>query len=300
MAYGNIGTGIRGAIDVRCEWFNCNRKEYTLIRLMTMVGCMVLLLVMVFAIPAQAQSGPVFESAVDREINYFDFFVIKGGYIAFGLIALSIVTIAVTIENGLSIRRATIVPPEATENTRELIQDKKYLEAIQYTADEPSMMGYVLNACLLEAPNGYVAMERAMEETLDERSSRLFRKIEFIHIIGSVAPMIGLFGTVTGMIMLFAEIHAADAFPGARIVADRIAIALITTFWGLAVAIPALSIYGLFRNRIDVLTAECAITAEQILTVFKPGANNQTMTRPQSSGLTRPAGNAADTATPKT
>ena len=129
-----------------------------------------------------------------------------------------------------------------------------------------------MNAGLVEAANGYAAMERALEDTLEERSARLFRKTEYLSIIGNVSPMIGLLGTVTGMILLFAEIHAADAFPGARIVADRIAVALITTFWGLAVAIPALSIYAIFRNRIDVLTAECALAVEQTLSVFKPGA----------------------------
>ena len=61
-------------------------------------------------------------------------------------------------------------------------------------------------------------------------------------------------------------------WPGAQVVADRIAIALITTFWGLAVAIPALSIYAIFRNRIDVLTSECALSSERLLSVFKPGA----------------------------
>ena len=125
-------------------------------------------------------------------------------------------------------------------------------------------------------------MERALEESLDERSARLFRKIEYMNIIGNVAPMIGLLGTVTGMILLFAEIHAADAFPGARIVADRIAIALITTFWGLAIAIPALSIYAVFRNRIDVLTAECALAAEQVLAVFQPGATSLENASPRS------------------
>jgi biopolymer transport protein ExbB len=117
-------------------------------------------------------------------------------------------------------------------------------------------------------------MERALEEMLDERSARLFRKTEYLSIIGNVSPMIGLLGTVTGMIMLFAEIHAADAFPGARVVADRIAVALITTFWGLAVAIPSLAIHAVFRNRIDVLTAECALTAERLLATFKPGATS--------------------------
>ncbi len=227
---------------------------------------------MMFGVPAFAQPTNGVNSPDNAivEIKYFDFFVVKGGPIAFGLIGLSIVTIALAIEHAASIRRATMVPPHAAEMTKSLIEKKKYLEAIQFTADEPSMIGYVLNAGLVEASNGYVAMERALEEAIEERSAQLFRKIEYVHIIGNVSPMIGLLGTVTGMIFLFAEIHAADAFPGARIVADRIAVALITTFWGLAVAIPALSIFAIFRNRIDVLTAECALSAEHILAIFKP------------------------------
>ncbi len=245
-----------------------------MLRVLMLVGFLAVLVVAMFALPAAAQTESGDEAAAAESIRYFDFFVVKGGPIAFGLIVLSVVTIALTIEHCLSIRRATIVPPEAARHTKDLIDQKKYLEAIQFTAEDPSMLGYVLNAGLLEASNGYTAMERALEEMLDERSARLFRKTEYLSIIGNVSPMIGLLGTVMGMIMLFAEIHAADAFPGARIVADRIAVALVTTFWGLAVAIPALSIYAVFRNRIDVLTSECALAADHLLTVFKPGTGS--------------------------
>jgi biopolymer transport protein ExbB len=240
-----------------------------------LTGFLAAILILMTAFPALSQTEGGDDVAPAVEVSYFDFFVHKGGPIAFGLIVLSIVTIALTIEHAMTIRRATIVPPDAVHNTKALIDEKKYLEAIQFTAEEPSMLGYVLNAGLLEASNGFAAMERALEETLEERSARLFRKTEYLNIIGNVSPMIGLLGTVTGMILLFAEIHAAEAFPGARIVADRIAVALTTTFWGLAVAIPALSIYAVFRNRIDVLTAECALAAEHILSVFKLSENGQ-------------------------
>jgi len=233
-----------------------------------LVSVCVLLALTTTALAQPAADG----SAPSAVGNYFDFFVVKGGYIAFGLIALSVVTIALTVEHCVSIRRATIIPTGPIGNLRSLIDERRYVEAIERAAEEPSMVGYVMHTALLEAPNGYAAMERAVEETLDDRSARMFRKIEYLNIIGNVAPMIGLLGTVVGMILLFAEIYAADAFPGARIVADRIAVALITTFWGLAVAIPALSIYGIFRNRIDVLSAECALTSEQLLSAFKPGA----------------------------
>lgn len=239
-------------------------------RLISLSALLIFAVVLIVVRPAWSQTGVPTDAAVADNLKYFDFFVVKGGWIAYIIIVLSVVAMALTIEHCISIRRATIVPGEAAVRVQQLIDEKRYLEAIQFTAEDPSMMGYVLNAGLLDASNGFTAMERAVEESLDERSARMFRKIEFLNIIGNVSPMIGLFGTVYGMILLFAEIHAAGALPGARVVADRMAIALITTFWGLAVAIPSLSIYAVFRNRIDVLTAECALTVDRILGVFGP------------------------------
>ena len=233
-----------------------------------LVGLLALVLLLSTAAPTLAQSSPEAEEDAGG-LRWFDFFVLKGGSITLGLIALSVVTIALTVEHCVSIRRSTIVPPEAAKRTKELIDSRQYLEAVKYTAEDPSMMGYVVNAGLLEASNGFEAMERALAESLEDRASRLFRKIEYLHVIGNVAPMIGLFGTVYGMILLFASIHQADAFPPPQVVADKVSVALITTFWGLAVAIPALSIFAIFRNRIDVLTAECALTTERLLAVFK-------------------------------
>ncbi len=227
------------------------------------------LVVVVWAAPVSAQAPG---EAPEAGLKYFDFFVVKGGWIAYLIIALSVVALALTIEHAASIRRATVVPASSVETISELIGRREYLEAVRFTAEEPSMVGYVLSAALREASNGLPAMERAIEEAIEERSAKLYRKIEYLNIIGNIAPMLGLFGTVVGMIMLFAEIHAADAFPRAQIVADQVAVALITTFWGLAVAIPSLSIFAVFRNRIDVLTAECALAADRVLALFKPVA----------------------------
>jgi len=75
------------------------------------------------------------------------------------------------------------------------------------------------------------------------------------------------------MIRLFASIRAAGAIPEPARIADDLSIALVTTFWGLAVAIPALSIFALFRNRIDVLAADVALTCERLLAAFKPAGD---------------------------
>jgi biopolymer transport protein ExbB len=219
---------------------------------------------------ATTVAPPAAPGAPATDLKWFDFFVLKGGWITVGLIALSIVALALAVEHCISIRRASIVPSDAAERIKTLLDERQYADAVKFASEEPSMLGHVLTAGLVEAANGYASMERAVQESLEERSARLFRKIEYLNVIGNVSPMIGLFGTVYGMILLFAEIHAQDAFPPARDVADKIAIALITTFWGLLVAIPSLSAFAIFRNRIDVLTAECALAVERTLAVFRP------------------------------
>lgn len=225
------------------------------------------LLIVASTVLAQDAGG---ETPAAENMKYFDFFVVKGGWIAYIIMALSVVALALTIEHSVSIRRATIVPPVAVEQMMAMMNEREFEQALQYSAEEPSMLGYVVNTALLEAPNGYGAMERALEEALEERSAKLYRKTEYLNIIGAVSPMLGLFGTVVGMILLFSAIHAADSFPRAQVVADNVAVALVATFWGLAVAIPALSIYAMFRNRIEVLTAECALAADRIVGFLKP------------------------------
>lgn len=204
----------------------------------------------------------------------FDHFVGDGGPITwFILIPLSVATIALTVEHCLSIRRPTVIPDSSVERFAGLLEQKQYAEALEFAAEDNSMLSHVIHGGLSEASNGFTAMERAMEESMDERAAHLLRKIEYLNVIGNVSPMIGLFGTVFGMIKLFASIGDFGGNLDAGQIADDISIALVTTFWGLLVAIPALSIFALFRNRIDVLTAECALVAERLLSVFKPGAS---------------------------
>jgi len=243
------------------------------------VRCTVMLLVLLvlsagFLPVTRGQSEePAASANPESGSNWFDHFVVSGGRIGYAIVFLSVVAVGLIVEHFITIRRQTLVAPTSAKHVRGLIEHKKYIDALQFTAEDDTMLSYVVNAGLLEASNGYGAMERAMEEALEERSARLFRKIEYLSIIGSVSPMIGLFGTVYGMIQLFGSIGDAGRIPAADVVARNISIALVTTFWGLLVAIPALGAYGWFRNRIDVLTAECAITCDRLMSVFKPGAS---------------------------
>src|SRR5690606_31007928 len=86
-------------------------------------------------------------------------------------------------------------------------------EAIEYAQGDPSYLAALINAALGEASNGYPAMERAIEEEADSGISKMLRPLEFLNVMGNVSPMLGLFGTVYGMILAFQQLVAAGGRP---------------------------------------------------------------------------------------
>jgi len=194
-----------------------------------------------------------------------------GGYIGALLIALNVVTWSLIIEHFISIRRTTVCPQLVRDEIAAMFAAKQYREAIEFTAAEDSFLSAAMHTAMAEASHGFAAMERALEEAVEERTTDLLRKVERLNIIGNVSPMLGLMGTVLGMILAFNEIVKAGGVPDAAALADSIGIALVTTFWGLVVAVPALAAYSVIRNRIDSLAAETTVVAQELLGTFRSG-----------------------------
>ena len=134
---------------------------------------------------------------------------------------------------------------------------------------QPSFLSFVLCAGFDEATGGWPAMEKAMEDATAEQAARLFRKIEYLSVIGNIAPMVGLLGTVTGMIFAFQEVAETQGAVRAAQLAEGIYTALVTTVGGLLVAIPSLAAFAVFRNRVDQLVAETAYLAQHLVTPLK-------------------------------
>ncbi len=206
------------------------------------------------------------------KIKYFDWFVVKGGFIGWLLIAIDVASWAVIIEHFVTIRRINILPEAVRAQIIQMVADKQYKEMIEYTETEPSTLSYLVHQSLSEASHGYAAMERAMEEASEERTTKLLRKIELLNVIGNVSPMMGLLGTVYGMIRVFSTIVQSGGMPDASSLAGGVGTALVTTFWGLIVAIPALAVYAVMRNRIDALSSEAMTVAQETILNFRPGA----------------------------
>ncbi|MBT3198533.1 MAG: MotA/TolQ/ExbB proton channel family protein [Phycisphaerales bacterium] len=208
--------------------------------------------------------------AAAGDIDYFNVLMVQCGTIGWILWLMSIITVAIVVQYFIAIRRENILPPAILEQVRELFDEKQYGEAIEMTADEPSFLSYVVHAGLSDASHGYPAMERAMEESAEERTTKYLRQIEWLNLIGNISPMLGLLGTVWGMILAFQELAASGGTADPADLADSIGIALVTTLLGLAIAIPSLAVYAVMRNRVDALTSEAMVAGQDLISTFRP------------------------------
>lgn len=194
-----------------------------------------------------------------------------GGTIGLVLWTLSIVMVALIVQVFLSVRRSTILPEAKKQELKGYFENRQYREAIEAANADQSFLSTLLGAALAEAPRGYAAMERALEEAAEDRTTRYLRSVEYLNLLGNIAPMLGLLGTVWGMILAFFTIVEKGGIPDPSYLAEALGIKLVCTFVGLVVAIPCLTVYGLIRNRIDVLCSEGMVTAQSMIAAFRPG-----------------------------
>ena len=195
---------------------------------------------------------------------------VLGSLIIWFLLLLSVASISLIGTLAVSNQRKTIVPAAIVEEARRLLAAGEYRAAMDLTARDPSDFSRILRAALGDARHGFAAVIRSLEQTADSIATERMRRIEYLNVVGQVSPMIGLFGTVYGMILAFQAIVASGGNADPVLLAGGIGTALTTTFWGLIVAIPALSGYGIIRNKIDQLSTEAILTAEDLVKQFRP------------------------------
>jgi len=200
-----------------------------------------------------------------EDIRIFEILFLRCGWIGYALWLLSFVTVGVMVRFFLMTRRGKAVPRERLSQMRSLLARKDYRKVLELSGTDPSFLSSIVHSGLTEAPRGYEAMERAMEEAAEQQATRLLRQVEYLNLIGNVSPMLGLMGTVWGMILAFFTIVQTGGIPNPADLAGAIGLALVTTLLGLGVAIPSLSVYALLRNRIDSLVSEAMVLSQELL-----------------------------------
>jgi biopolymer transport protein ExbB len=212
---------------------------------------------------------------------------------AFDWFVLSMLTLAsfagvgLAISAMLHIRESKIAPATTTEHLRSLIAGREFKELMDFTATDQTFVSQSLYAALRRAHLKYPAMREALESSIGEQTANLFRRIEPLNVIGNIGPLLGLLGTVLGMIMAFYKlVELGGNTVNAQQLEQGIGTALWHTFFGLFVAIPCLVVYGFYRVRADKISNKAALVAEELLENLRPEADAEESEKKKKS---RPA-----------
>lgn len=211
------------------------------------------------ATPA-APAGPPQETLLDQ-LN-------KGGFIGWVIMALSPVALAFAIEHAVTLRRSKLCPPELVTELEEYFDQGQYEEALELCNVERNPFTEIIGAGLAHIDQGYSHMEDAMALAGEKEAIHLQQKISWLALIASVAPMLGLLGTVQGMVQAFGKIGWMTVVQP-RLLARDINLALVTTLQGLLVAIPVMCIFQYFSNRIATVTIEISQAVTDLMYRFK-------------------------------
>ena len=214
--------------------------------------------------------------APDRPRTFFEQFVIAGGPIVwFVLLPMSLAAVYLAVEHSLTIRRGRLLPEGIGRTIIRAVQQygPEHLEA--RISDRGDFVSTAVVKAVNQGKGDWFRMRNIVAESLQDQAWALMRRIEWVNLIGNVSPMVGLFGTVFGMIKLFNAIVLAGGQPQPAQLAEGISIALVTTFWGLFIAIPALAVYGVFRNRIEGLVSDAVEEAENVMPEIRQGLKRQ-------------------------
>ena len=202
-----------------------------------------------------------------------------GSFVIWILLVGSVVSIGL-IGQLLSANRQDHIMPETLVNqSTAFLKEGRYRETLTLLKDNESDFAKILHSALSRASGGFSAMQRGLEMAAGEVVAARGRRVEILNVIGQVSPMLGLFGTVYGMILAFQSIVASGGNADPVLLAGGIGTALVTTFWGLVVAIPALSGYATVRGRLDAAQAEAINQASIIIEEFR----NDSAKRPRTS-----------------
>ena len=182
------------------------------------------------------------------------------------LLAASIIALALILERSLSLRAARIIPPRLFEQVVALYRRQGVSEEVLDKLAQDSPLGAVLAAGLRNHKSSRYVMKEAIEEAGRAVAHDLERFLTTLGTIATAAPLLGLFGTVIGMIEIFGSQSPGSANP--QQLAHGISIALYNTAFGIAIAIPALIFYRHYRNKVDSLVVEMELQASKLVDIL--------------------------------
>ena len=222
---------------------------------------------------AVAQDEEVVDEAAESEPegkSYLTFLVESLGLkyvivfllLSFGLVALLVMCF-------MQFRKVVMMPPELSTQFEQHLENKEFQQAYELAKNDDSYLGKVLSAGMSKLQSGYPSAVEAMQAAESEQAMNLEHKISFVSLVGALAPMFGLLGTVDGMVAAFMKIAQSTTTPKPNELATGISQALVTTLIGLWLAIPAIACYALLKNWLQRFNMEVDDESMRLMSRFQ-------------------------------
>ena len=196
-------------------------------------------------------------------------YVEYAGTVGYVIIGVSFLGVALILKQLFCLRRGVLAPKRVQAELENLFKQRKIKEAMAYCQKNRSMLARVVAAGLSEIRSGYQSMSEIMQDVGEEEAIRVNQSVGYLSLVGAIAPMLGLLGTVLGMIGAFQDIASAEGMAKPAELAYNIQKALTTTCMGLIVAVPAIVFYTFFRNKAVRVLLEVGVIATELTSRFK-------------------------------
>ncbi|MBK9384793.1 MAG: MotA/TolQ/ExbB proton channel family protein [Planctomycetes bacterium] len=213
-----------------------------------------------------AQGAP---AAAKEEPNTIMWFLGAIGWVGIVQLIQSIVVFAMVIEHFVNVKREKFAPPEVIEEIEVLFEEGNYQEALEFCEQHDVAFSRIVAAGIQKIGHSFEVIEKSVEEMEDEEAIKLGQKVGWLGVHAAIAPMLGLLGTVTGMVGAFDTIASAGETVKPADFADDISQALLTTVIGLVIAIPISAFYVYFKNRATKIGLEMGAICEELFDRFR-------------------------------
>jgi biopolymer transport protein ExbB len=206
----------------------------------------------------------------------------SSGLIGVVILLLSVYFIATVTRLFVELRQPVAAPPDLVKQCYELLDKRDFKGIYTVVKDDDSDFAQIVTAGLTELSTGLPEARDAMERVSENITVGMEKKISMLAVLGTLGPMIGLLGTLKGMISSFSVIALSDTQLKASEVAGGISEALLLTFEGVALSVPAIYFFAVFRNRVSTISTQTLLEADEFIRRFSAAARQKATAAPVS------------------
>jgi biopolymer transport protein ExbB len=185
------------------------------------------------------------------------------------IFATSAATLALIIDALITVKKDKLMPEELVEGVRDSLNEGDLDAAIESCESNPCPVSNILMIGFANITEGYEVIQEAVASAAEIENEKLMQRINYLNLCGQISPMLGLLGTVLGMVRAFSALASASGATKAALLAQSISTALWTTAVGLLIAVPALLAYTLVKNYATRIVLDVEATVLDLIKVLR-------------------------------